>query len=169
MMVAKATFEALALPHFDRNYFLRPDRLLAAFLLDPSRPPLADAESRLALSAEAAADRAGRAALQAISAAAEEEEEEEALPRGSVGEVGRDLPEVSSPAPPHAPARWLRELAGGRGKKTGKGDGDVELGASELTTQGASPTYRGGQPIAGFGSGSAKRGEIRGPHICVAN
>ena len=39
-MVSKGTFEDLALPHASGSYFLRPDRILAAFLLDPSRPPV---------------------------------------------------------------------------------------------------------------------------------
>jgi len=38
-MVSKQTFEDLSLPHADGNYYLRPDRILAAFLLDPDHPP----------------------------------------------------------------------------------------------------------------------------------
>jgi hypothetical protein len=34
-VVSKATFEIFGLPHADGSYFLRPDRLLGAFLLDP--------------------------------------------------------------------------------------------------------------------------------------
>jgi hypothetical protein len=39
-MVSKATFADLALSQADGSYYLRPDRILAAFLLDPKRPPL---------------------------------------------------------------------------------------------------------------------------------
>jgi hypothetical protein len=39
-MVSKAAFTDLALPHADGNYYLRPDRILAAFLLDPANPPV---------------------------------------------------------------------------------------------------------------------------------
>jgi hypothetical protein len=38
-MVSKAVFEALTLAHADGNYFLRPDRIMGAFLIDPSDPP----------------------------------------------------------------------------------------------------------------------------------
>jgi hypothetical protein len=38
-MVTKAIFDAIALPHNDGNYFLRPDRIMAAFLLEPLDPP----------------------------------------------------------------------------------------------------------------------------------
>jgi len=37
-MVSRQSFEDFSLPHADGNYFLRPDRILAAFLLDPARP-----------------------------------------------------------------------------------------------------------------------------------
>ena len=43
---SKPTFEAMAFPAEDSDYFLRPDRILGAFLLDPTAPgtaPPADA------------------------------------------------------------------------------------------------------------------------------
>jgi hypothetical protein len=36
-VVSKATFEIFGLPHADGSYFLRPDRLFGAFLLDPAK------------------------------------------------------------------------------------------------------------------------------------
>lgn len=36
-MVGKRMFEDFSLPHADGNYFLRPDRILGAFLLDPTK------------------------------------------------------------------------------------------------------------------------------------
>ena len=39
VMVSKASFEALSLQRSDGNYFLRPDFILGAFLLDASDPP----------------------------------------------------------------------------------------------------------------------------------
>jgi hypothetical protein len=39
-MVAKADFADLSLPHNNGTYFLRPDRIVGAFLVDPQRPPI---------------------------------------------------------------------------------------------------------------------------------
>jgi len=38
-MISKASIECFSLPHPDGNYFLRPDRIMAAFLIDPLNPP----------------------------------------------------------------------------------------------------------------------------------
>jgi hypothetical protein len=38
-MVAKADFADLSLPHNNGTYFLRPDRIVGAFMVDPQRPP----------------------------------------------------------------------------------------------------------------------------------
>lgn len=40
VVVSKPFFEAFSLPHADTNYFLRGDRILGAFILDASSPPL---------------------------------------------------------------------------------------------------------------------------------
>ena len=37
-VVSRATFAALSLPDADGNYFLRPDRILGMFVLNPSNP-----------------------------------------------------------------------------------------------------------------------------------
>ena len=37
-MVGKQIFGNFSLPQSDGNYFLRPDRILGAFLLDPANP-----------------------------------------------------------------------------------------------------------------------------------
>jgi hypothetical protein len=39
-MISKSTFRELSLPHPDANYFLRPDRILGAFHVDSSAPPV---------------------------------------------------------------------------------------------------------------------------------
>jgi hypothetical protein len=57
-MVTKTLFQSLALPAADGNYFLRADRILAAFLLPASEPPVGYAEAKEALAAERAADAA---------------------------------------------------------------------------------------------------------------
>jgi hypothetical protein len=53
-MVSKALFQDLALPAPDGNYFLRPDRILGAFLLDPTHPPAeyARAEKEMSMQRE---------------------------------------------------------------------------------------------------------------------
>jgi hypothetical protein len=43
VMVSKATFHAFALPHAGGDYFLRPDRIMGAFLLPAATPPAARA------------------------------------------------------------------------------------------------------------------------------
>jgi hypothetical protein len=39
-MISKSTFTELSLEHGVGNYFLRPDRILGCFLVDPRNPPL---------------------------------------------------------------------------------------------------------------------------------
>jgi hypothetical protein len=48
----KATFEALSLPDPDGTFYLRPDRILGCFLLDPDVPLLGDVTSELAAEVE---------------------------------------------------------------------------------------------------------------------
>ena len=57
-MVGKQIFENFSLPLDDGNYFLRPDRILGAFLLDPANPIVGsdDAMDQEALAAEKAKD-----------------------------------------------------------------------------------------------------------------
>ncbi len=74
-MVSKATFEALALPHADGNYFLRPDRILGAFLLDPAQPPSGYDEAAGALEAERDHDKKTKAWLRATQDQQSENEE----------------------------------------------------------------------------------------------
>mmetsp|Transcript_49770 Transcript_49770/g.63767 ORF Transcript_49770/g.63767 Transcript_49770/m.63767 type:complete len:403 (-) Transcript_49770:181-1389(-) len=38
-IVSKSDFLAFSLPHLDGNFFLRPDRILGVFLIDPQNPP----------------------------------------------------------------------------------------------------------------------------------
>jgi hypothetical protein len=40
MMISKPTFKEFSLAHPDGNYFLRPDRILGAFHVDSSAPPV---------------------------------------------------------------------------------------------------------------------------------
>ena len=62
-MVSKATFESLSMPDGDGNYFLRPDRILGCFLLDPSDPPANYAASKEALREESRMDTSTREKL----------------------------------------------------------------------------------------------------------
>lgn len=55
-MVSKATFELLAQPEESGNFFLRPDRILGIFLLDPLSPPSQFQEAQHALESEQAQD-----------------------------------------------------------------------------------------------------------------
>jgi hypothetical protein len=57
-MVGKALFHSLALPAADGNFFLRPDRILAAFLLPTTKPLRGCIEASQALAAQRAADEA---------------------------------------------------------------------------------------------------------------
>eukprot|EP00613_Pedinella_sp_CCMP2098_P082229 CAMPEP_0171992938 /NCGR_PEP_ID=MMETSP0993-20121228/278194_1 /TAXON_ID=483369 /ORGANISM="non described non described, Strain CCMP2098" /LENGTH=708 /DNA_ID=CAMNT_0012645989 /DNA_START=729 /DNA_END=2856 /DNA_ORIENTATION=+ len=56
MMVSKAMFQAFSLSDKDGNFFLRPDRILGAFLLPASRQPMGYAEAESSLAAEKTAD-----------------------------------------------------------------------------------------------------------------
>jgi hypothetical protein len=38
-VVSKSDFLAFSLPHLDGNYFLRPDRILGVFIIDPDNQP----------------------------------------------------------------------------------------------------------------------------------
>ena len=57
-MVGKQIFRNFSLPHSDGNYFLRPDRILGAFLLDPANPIVGgdDTMGQEALAVEKARD-----------------------------------------------------------------------------------------------------------------
>jgi hypothetical protein len=64
VVVSKATFNSLSLPQADGNYFLRPDRILAAFLFDPLvPPPVGYSEAAEAVKKEVAADAAAKARI----------------------------------------------------------------------------------------------------------
>lgn len=65
-MVAKSSFQALALRSKDGNFFLRPDRIIGAFVLTASMPPLGYGEAKEALAAERAADEATKQRLGAL-------------------------------------------------------------------------------------------------------
>jgi hypothetical protein len=62
-MITKTLFHSLALPAADGNYFLRPDRILAAFFLPATEPPVGHSEAKEALAAEKAADAATKERL----------------------------------------------------------------------------------------------------------
>jgi hypothetical protein len=75
--VCKASFEALAPPGDDGEYFLRPDRIFGLLLLDPAHPPQTEhAEAaRLALREERQRDRATMLSLTEVQLEAAREEE----------------------------------------------------------------------------------------------
>ena len=64
-MVGKQIFGNFSLPQSDGNYFLRPDRVLGAFLLDPANPIVGGDEtaSKEAMAAEKARDATVKGAL----------------------------------------------------------------------------------------------------------
>ncbi len=55
-MVGRASFGALSLPDASGNYFLRPDRILALFVLDGAAPPAGRELCAARLEAEVARD-----------------------------------------------------------------------------------------------------------------
>ena len=57
-MVSRHTFEAMSLPRENGDFFLRPDRILGAFLLDPTDPPTRVAMAEDALAEEIIRDQA---------------------------------------------------------------------------------------------------------------
>mmetsp|Transcript_73683 Transcript_73683/g.144092 ORF Transcript_73683/g.144092 Transcript_73683/m.144092 type:complete len:140 (+) Transcript_73683:2-421(+) len=57
-MVTKTLFQDFALPDKDGNYFLRPDRILGAFIIPASQRLTRSAEAEFALAVERAADMA---------------------------------------------------------------------------------------------------------------
>jgi hypothetical protein len=63
VMVTKATFESLALPSSAGEFFLRPDRILGACLIDPQAPPGGRAPAKFALDREAERDCATKSFL----------------------------------------------------------------------------------------------------------
>lgn len=78
-MVSKGLFEKASLPDKSGNFFLRPDRILGMFLLDPASPP-ADSESQVeALEREVDKDAATKAAV--LAALAELESNDEGVRR----------------------------------------------------------------------------------------
>mmetsp|Transcript_42010 Transcript_42010/g.77808 ORF Transcript_42010/g.77808 Transcript_42010/m.77808 type:complete len:119 (+) Transcript_42010:1-357(+) len=100
-MATKALFQGFALPDKDGNYFLRPDRLLGAFLLSASEQPVGYAEAKGALAAERAADAATKERLRAVQCAMEASGDElRALHLELHGEkgTGADEPSVSAAA-----------------------------------------------------------------------
>jgi hypothetical protein len=62
-MVAKSLLQNLALPAKDGNYFLRPDRILGAFVLAASEPPVGLLEAATSLDCEREADEATKQRL----------------------------------------------------------------------------------------------------------
>jgi hypothetical protein len=60
----KATFEALSLPETDGAFYLRPDRILGCFLIDPSMPLVGGFTAELSI--EADNDSATRAYLDEV-------------------------------------------------------------------------------------------------------
>ena len=64
-MIGKQIFGNFSLPQSDGNYFLRPDRILGAFLLDPANPIVGggDEASKEAMAAEKARDATVKEAL----------------------------------------------------------------------------------------------------------
>jgi hypothetical protein len=65
-MVTKALFHALQLPTKDGNFFVRPDRILGAFVLPASVPPAGQSEALEALEFERAEDDATKELLGAV-------------------------------------------------------------------------------------------------------
>jgi hypothetical protein len=65
-MVTKNMLQTFSLPAADGNFFLRPDRLLGAFLLPASQQPIGYAEAKDALASELAADMATKERLGAV-------------------------------------------------------------------------------------------------------
>ena len=65
-VVSKATFGDFSLPHADGSYYLRPDRIVGAFLLDPARPPLGHEEVRESLLEERTNDEEARGVLERV-------------------------------------------------------------------------------------------------------
>jgi hypothetical protein len=63
VMVTKATFHALSLPDKDGNYFLRPDRILGAFLFDHRAPPSGLEEAQHAVKKEVELDAATKESI----------------------------------------------------------------------------------------------------------
>jgi len=51
-MVAKSTFEAFSMAQNERSYFLRPDRVLGGFYVNPKKPPILTAESNVYIQTE---------------------------------------------------------------------------------------------------------------------
>lgn len=62
-MVSKALFQSMSLPASDGNYFLRRDRILGAFALDPNSPLGGYEEAEAALAKERAEDAATKERL----------------------------------------------------------------------------------------------------------
>jgi len=89
-VVSKATFRDFSLPHADGSYYLRPDRIMGAFLLDPAHAPLGNEEAREGLLQERTNDSMAKNAL----ALEEKRLEANAL------RIGAFLGENESEAPP---------------------------------------------------------------------
>lgn len=62
-VVSKFDFESFSVAHMDGNFFLRPDRILGVFLIDPTKPPGGFEEAREARRLERAKDTAVKEAL----------------------------------------------------------------------------------------------------------
>jgi len=117
-MATKALFQGFALPDKDGNYFLRPDRLLGAFLLPASEQPVGYAEAKSALAAEQAADAATKERLSAVQGAMEASGDKLRalhLELHAEKETGADEPAVSAAV---------------SGPADGGGAGDIELASS---------------------------------------
>jgi hypothetical protein len=72
-MVSKPTFEALALPHSNGNYFLRPDRILGMYLLNSDLPMHGTSQEEL--DKERSRDLATKATLASLQQNVDREEE----------------------------------------------------------------------------------------------
>jgi len=68
-MVKKVMFESFSLPTEDGNYFLRPDRILGMFLLDPGHVPGDYMEAQEMLNTEISKDQANKLLLNEITSA----------------------------------------------------------------------------------------------------
>jgi hypothetical protein len=112
-MVTKGILQALSLPAKDGNYFLRPDRILGAFVLPASRPPLGRAEARAALALERAADVATKERLGSAQLVMSRFGDE-------LREFNNDMRGLK--VPEHTQGRST-----GGGMFGGKGDGDIEM------------------------------------------
>jgi hypothetical protein len=65
-MLKKGLFHALSMPAKDGNYFLRPDRIVGAFFLPSSEPPVGRFEAKAALASEREEDAAAKERIDSV-------------------------------------------------------------------------------------------------------